>query len=114
MFTVHWKVIPDNTSVHLYLYPSHIKGSGPIWWQVRINTGFHCFTKISQIFHNKINTFIVKRQNFTSWKLEHGLDNQQVPSLNDSETLETTLWGVKIPKLSLRNMPPDPTRSLGF
>lgn len=113
MFTVHWKVIPDNTSVHLNLYPSHIKGGGPIGGR-RIHTGFHCFTKIGEIFHNKINTFIVKRQNFTSWKLEHGLDNQQVPSLNDSETLETSLWGVNIPKISLRNMPPDPLQVWAF
>ena len=69
MFTVHRKVIPDNTSVHLHLYPSHIKGAGPIWWQAQISTGFHDFTKSGQIFHNKINTVIVKRQNFTSWKL---------------------------------------------
>ena len=56
--------------------------------QVQIHTGFHRFTEIGHIFHIKI--YIFKNENTFQveiWPISH---------LNDSETQERGLKGVKI------------------
>ena len=82
---------------------------------VRIHTGgFHRFTKIVQIFHNKYifsKNFLKNFKNSPSWNLENGLDSQNISCLNDSETQEKGFWGVKILKISRVSMPPDLPKS---
>ena len=81
--------------------------------QARTRTGFQRFTKIGQIFHNK---YIFNKKNFPGWNLENGLDkcfirgelNWPISHLNDSETQERGLIGVKIQKISWGSMPPYP------
>ena len=83
--------------------------------QARIHTGFQRFTEIGQIFHNK---YIFNKKNFPGWNLENGLDkcfirgelNWPISHLNDSETQERGLEGVKIQKISWWSMPPDSPR----
>ena len=68
--------------------------------QARINTGFHRFTEIGQIFHNKC---IFNKKKFRGWNLENALDkcfirgewNWPISHLNDTETQERGLEGVK-------------------
>ena len=87
-------------------------------YQARTRTGFQRFTEIGQIFHNK---YIFNKKNFPGWNLENGLDkcfirgefNWSISHLNDSETQERGLEGVKIPKSSWGSMPQDPPRSFG-
>ena len=83
--------------------------------QARIHTGgFHRFTKIVQIFHNKyiFSKNVLKNfKNSPSWNLENGLDSQNISCLNDSETQEKGFWGVKILKISRVSMPPDLPKS---
>ena len=76
-----------------------------------MHTGFHRFTEISQIFHNKyIQERTCKVQGFIrgEWKWP-------ISFPNDSETQERRLKEVIIENISRGEggrMPPDPTRSL--
>ena len=71
--------------------------------QVRIYTGFHRFTEIGHIFHIEI--YIFKNENAFQveiWPISH---------LNDSETQERGLKGVKIQIISWGSQPPEPAKS---
>ena len=80
--------------------------------QARIDTGFHGFTEIGQIFYNK-NLFYNKKLStlkfcsisYTTWKLIHRfarlyprIMSWPITRINDSETKERGLLGVKIQK----------------
>ena len=71
--------------------------------QARIHTCFHRFTKIGQIFHNKY--FLIKKNTFQAkiWPISR---------LNDSETQERALKGVKIQENSWESLSPEPPRLL--
>ena len=71
--------------------------------QTRIYTGFHRLTKIGQIFHNKY--FLIKKNTFQAkiWPISR---------LNDSETQERALKGVKIQENSWESLSPEPPRLL--
>ena len=65
--------------------------------------------------------YIFNKKNFPGWNLENGLDkccirgewNWPISHLNDSETQERGLEGVKIQNISWGSMPPYPPRSFG-
>ena len=69
--------------------------------QTWIHTGFHRFTKIGQIFHNKY--FLIKKNTFQAkiWPISR---------LNDSETQERALKGVKIQENSWESLSPEHAR----
>ena len=67
--------------------------------------GFHCFTEIGQIFHNRCITL----QGFI-----RGEGLAKLSCLNDSETQERGLWEVKIEKNFPLGHAPEPRKSLGL
>ena len=74
--------------------------------QVRIHTGFHRFTEIGQSFHN---IFLIRKRLFKLQGFIQGKRNWPISCLNDSETQEKGLKGVKLKskKVSRESIPPD-------
>ena len=71
--------------------------------QAQIHTGFHCFTEIGQIFHNRY----IKLQGFI-----RGKELAKLSRLNDSETQERRPWEVEIEKHFQLGHAPGPPKSL--
>ena len=73
--------------------------------RARNHTGFHRFTEIGQIFHN----IYIFSKNFKLSKLKSGewFGQSLISCLNNSETQEMGLWGVKIQNITRGNIPPD-------
>ena len=71
--------------------------------QAQIHTGFHRFTEIGHIFHNKYNFDNKNTSKVGIWP---------VSCLNDYEIQERRLEGMKIQKISWGSPSPDPSGSL--
>ena len=69
--------------------------------QARINTGFHRFTEIGQIFHNRY----IEEKTFQVARLHPRRRNWSISCVNNSETQERGLWEVKIEKFHIGACP---------
>ena len=128
-FVTSWESRDD----HLFL---------DVWTPVAVGAGPYCFANrgeqiiggytnrrgprpVSNVLRKSVRFFIINifliKKNFPGWNLENGLDkcfirgelNWPISHLNDSETQERGLEGVKIQKISWGSMTPYPARSFG-
>ena len=74
--------------------------------QARINTGFHRFTEIGQIFHNRY----IDEKTFQVARLHPRRRNWSISCVNNSETQERGLWEVKIEKFHIGACPWTPQK----
>ena len=87
----------------MWLNNECVAEQGMVWEQARIHTGFHRFMEIGHTFHNK---YIFDNKN--TFKVEIW----PISFLNDYETQERRLEGIKIQKISWGRPSPDPSGSL--
>ena len=111
----HQPVVTPNEMIGLYChdYPATVcpwyeglPSKGSLCGQAQIHTGFHCFTEIGHIFHNKYN--YLKKNTFQ-------VEIRPIFCLNDRNPGKETLRSKKlIQTISWGSPPPDPTEACTF